>query len=140
MSTRVFWMHEDAMSLSHPVFEDFIDGDVVCFVWDAQYLKDMDYSFQRLVFIYETLCEMGVEIIRGPIVDAVAERARLAEASVVHVPATLNPALQAKIDALRRQVHVEEAADTPFVDFDRPPKLRRFYGYWKKARPYLMRP
>ena len=140
MSTRVFWIHEDAMSRNHPVFEEFIEGDVVCFVWDAQYLKDMGYSFQRLVFIYETLCEMGVEIVRGSTVDAVAERARLAEASVVHVPATLNPSLQAKIDALRRRVHVEEVTDTPFVDFDRPPKLRRFYGYWKKARPYLMRP
>ena len=140
MSARVFWIHEDAMSLNHPVFDEFIDGDVVCFVWDAEYLKAMGYGFQRLVFIYETLCEMGVEVLRGSTVDAVAERARLAEASVVHVPATLNPALQTKIDALRARVHVEEVADSPFVDFDRPPTLRRFFGYWKKARPYLMRP
>ena len=100
----------------------------------------MGYGFQRLVFIYETLCEMGVEILRGPTVDSIAERARLAEASVVHVPTSLNPTLQAKINALRAHVRVEEVSETPFVHFDQPPKLRRFYGYWKKARPHLMRP
>ena len=140
MGRRLIWIHEDALSLRHPVLEGRNEHDVVCFIWDEEHLRSMGYGFQRLVFIYETLCEMGVAIRRGPVVSSVIEWAESIQASEVWVPASVNPAHQDLIRQMERSLTVTVVPEHPFVIFDRPPKLRRFFGYWKAARSQLMRP
>ena len=58
----------------------------------------------------------------------------------IRVPDSPNPTIQANIEALRSNLTVEVISEEPFVDFDRPPNLRRFFAYWKSAKPHLMRP
>ena len=140
MTSRMHWIHEDALSHLHPALRGRTDADRVCFVWDDAHLEAMEYSFQRLVFIYETLCEMEVEIIRGDTVEVLLATARECGASTVRVPDSPTPALQAIIDALRPHLTVEVIAPPPFVELERPPSLRRFFAYWKSARSQLMRP
>ena len=67
--TQLVWLHEDALNAKHPVLHSTSNADLVCFVWDDEYLSAMEYGFQRLVFIYETLCEMGINVIRGDTVE-----------------------------------------------------------------------
>ena len=140
MSNRLFWVHEDALSLRHPVFEGREEGDIVCFVWDDAHLQAMDYGFQRLLFVYETVCEMGVQVYRGPTVSVLSALAHEHGVSSICVPHSLNPALQAHTESLGHAFTVEVVRDDPFVQLDRTPKLRRFFAYWKLARPTLMRP
>ena len=100
----------------------------------------MGYGFQRLVFMYETLCEMDIVILRGSTVAALSQEARRVGAHQIVVPETVNPALLNVVADLQTSVEVEVVAGRPFLTLDRKPSLRRFFAYWKSARPHLMRP
>ena len=140
MTRHIVWLHEDALSTQHPVLHGTNEADLVCFIWDDDYLAEMEYGFQRLVFIYETLCEMEIDLFRGNTVETLLEQARRVGADTIRVPESPNPTIQANIDALRYTLKVEVVPDEPFVHFERPPNLRRFFTYWKTAKTHLMRP
>ena len=99
----------------------------------------MDYGFQRLVFIYETLCELGVTIYHGNIEKVAVELARLRSAEHIRTAFSPNPVIQAVTKELAQTVSVVTIGDEPFVTLKRPIKLKRFFSYWKKARPVLLR-
>ena len=65
MNDSLIWLHEDALCASHPVFSAAPSVCEAVFVWDDAYLQHAHYSLKRLVFLYETLCELPVTIIRG---------------------------------------------------------------------------
>ena len=140
MSGYIYWVHEDALSLHHPALRSCTNTDSTCFVWDDTHLQAMDYSFQRLVFVYETLVEMNITVLRGRTIATLVAHAHRVGADVVRVPDSPNPAIQSMVRELREHIPVEVIAAEPFVALERPPNLRRFFSYWKSARPQLMRP
>ena len=91
---------------------------------NIDYLAKMEYGFQRLVFIYETLCEMEIDLFRGNTVEILLEQARRVGADTIRVPESPNPTIQANIEALRYTLKVEVVPDEPFVHFERPPNLQ----------------
>ena len=140
MTPRLYWIHEDALNAEHPALSSCRETDCVCFVWDEEYLNSVGYSFKRLVFIYETLCELPVEVFQGKTVEVLLDRARTLGADTLCVPDTPSPTIQATIETLREHLTVEVVSEEPFVDLKRSPSLRRFFAYWKAARTQLMRP
>lgn len=140
MEKRLVWIHEDALGDDHPVRRGAGSVDDVWFVWDEHHLESMGYGAKRLVFIYETLCEMGVSIVKGRTATVLTQYAAQQGYDTIWVPESVSPALQAIIEELRAELRVEVVADTPLVQFERPPNLRRFFSYWKTAGPRLMRP
>ena len=139
MSSTLLWFHEDALNLEHPVAHGYDVGEHGVFIWDPAYLQAMNYGFQRLVFIYETVCELGIPIFAGDTLEVLTELARIRGASFVRAPATPNPDLMRLVQDIPPTLPIEWVEDQPFVSLDRPPKLKRFFGYWKKARPLLLR-
>jgi len=135
----LIWLHEDALRADHPVFERAGPGSSACFIWDEAYLKQMDYGFKRLVFIYETLIELPLIIFRGDRFDCLSRLAGEGSGRVL-VPDTPNPALQQTINCLRRDFEVEVVADRPFVSLAREPDLKRFFRYWNEAHKIAMEP
>lgn len=131
------WLHEDALSMDHPVFEVAAPDSVAVFVWDDAYLQQMDYGFKRLLFIYESLLELDVRIVRGDLVDCLGQLAR-GQGGRIRVPETPNPRLQQVVEQLRLEFEVEVVAERPFVTLPREPDLRRFFRYWNKARGAAM--
>ena len=140
MTKRLIWIHEDALGDEHPVHAGATVGDEVWFVWDPQHLESMGYGAKRLIFIYETLCEMGVVVVKGRTASVLKQRAADLGLDTVWVAGSVNPAIQRIIAELQTDLTVEVVSDTPLVEFDRPPNLRRFFSYWKTAGPRLMRP
>ena len=140
MSGHLYWVHEDALNLHHPALRCRTDTDPTCFIWDDTHLQAMGYSFQRLVFVYETLAEMNIAVLRGRTIETLVAHAHRVGADIVRVPDSPNPAIQSMVRELREHIHVEVLDAEPFVALDRPPNLRRFFSYWKSARPHLMRP
>lgn len=124
--SKLFWLHEDTLSLPD-------DGDGF-FIWDDDYLQKIDYGFKKLVFIYETLCEMGIEVYKGPIVETALKVMKDRGADTLHVYRTPNPRLQDMIDKLSDKTSVDVIKPTPFVVLDEDPDLKRFFRYWNKAK------
>lgn len=135
----LIWLHEDALRADHPVFELARPGSKACFIWDEAYLRQMDYGFKRLLFIYETLIELPLVILRGRQFECLSRLAAQGSGRIL-VPATPNPELQRTIDSLRQELEVEVVSDRPFVSLPPDADLQRFFRYWKKAHKAAMDP
>jgi hypothetical protein len=130
----MIWLHEDALRSDHPVFKAAGQDAAAFFIWDAEYLQRMDYGFKRLVFIYETLCELPVHIYRGATVPTLLQLAEQQETTTLYVPATPNPELLSMMRRLESQLRVARIEDESFVACGEDIPLRRFSRYWNKVK------
>ena len=133
--SRLIWLHEDCLRADHPLFAAANDkGARAVFIWDDAYLTAMGYGLKRRVFIYETLLELPVEIYRGATAETLTALAQHFEADEIFTGKTPNPALKQIMDDARGNKKLTAIADTPFVQMDAVPELRRFFKYWNKAK------
>ena len=125
MSRPIMWVHEKALH------HDTADGDArAIFIWDDAYFKQRGYSLKRLVFIYETLCEMDIDIIKGDTIDVLQSLAPEHITMVASVDSQINQ-LAEKIAAFY-PLHVIEPV--PFVHIGDGYHFTRFFKYWNKAK------
>ena len=137
---KLVWLHEDALRADHPaVIEAGADAELF-FIWDADYLQAMDYGFKRLVFIYETLCELPITILQGDTVTVLSELVESLQPGAIYIPATPNPELQQRIQQLANRYNVIVVEDVPFVSMNKEPDIKRFFRYWNKAKKIAMQP
>lgn len=129
MSKPLILLHQEALRSTHPVFAAAPAETPAVFIWDDAVFQQANYSLKRLVFVYETLCELPVDIILGRTLATVLQLAP----SMLYIPATTNPLLVSLIDSLKKEVPVKIVEDEPFVTFQRKTDFNRFFQYWKKA-------
>jgi hypothetical protein len=127
---KLAWMHPDCLNADW-----LLPGSRAVFVFDDDYLAASGWGLKRVMFVYETLLELPVEIYRGPTVDVLAELA--AGEGIVTVD-TPDPWLQSRIAALRGRVAVEVIPAPVFVELKGPVNLQRFSRYWSKAETKLL--
>jgi hypothetical protein len=129
MNQPLIWLHEEALRASHPVFKAAHQGTRAIFVWDDDYLQKLSYSLKRLVFVYETLCELPVDIIRGDTVSVIKEFAP----SQLYIPESHKPHIVPMINRLKLITTVEIAQDDAFVQIPQTKDFKRFFKYWSLA-------
>ena len=129
MTGPLIWLHEEALRATHPVFHKAPDGARAVFIWDDRYLQKLDYSLKRLVFIYETVCELPVDVIQGDIVEIIKEIAP----SRLYVPASNKSYLLAVFNDLKSVVDLEIIRDEDFVNLPGTADIKRFFKYWSVA-------
>ena len=130
MKAPLILLHEEALRITHPMFAVAPLGTHAIYVWDDEYWKQVQYSLKRLVFIYETLCAMPIEIIHGNAGDIVDELSP----SILYVPATSNPYILAIHHDLQAHVTLERVEDEPFAMINHSKSFLRFFQYWKQAK------
>ncbi|MCX6597910.1 MAG: hypothetical protein NTV70_16255 [Acidobacteria bacterium] len=127
---KLAWMHPDCLSA------DWLPpGSRAFFVFDDDYLAACGWGLKRIMFVYETLLELPVEIYRGSTVQLLAELA--ADEGVVTVD-TPDPWLLARIAELRERVAVDVIPPPVFVELKGHVNLQRFSRYWSKAEAKLL--
>lgn len=129
MSESLILLHQEALRKTHPVFDAAPAETKAIYVWDDAFFREANYGLKRLVFIYETLCELPVDIILGNTLDTV----RLFAPSMLYIPATNNPLLVRMINSLKETAPIKIVEDEPFVTFQRKAEFNRFFQYWNKA-------
>ena len=130
MNPPLIWLHEESLRETHPVFTAAPEGTRAIYVWDDEYLRQLDYSLKRLVFIYETLCELPVDIIRGDSVSIIKQMCP----SILYVPATTKPHIISNIGRLKTIANVQMIQDENFVTMTKTTDLKRFFPYWNMAQ------
>ncbi len=128
---KLIWLHEDCLRATHNLFAQDETTRAV-FIWDDAYFHAMHYGLARRVFIYETLCELPVEIYAGDMLTGLSQLSK--DCDEIITGKTPNPALKQIMDNLREDKKLTAIADAPFVQMDSPPELRRFFKYWNKAK------
>jgi hypothetical protein len=129
MNVPLIWLHEEALRITHPVFKAAPNCTKAIYVWDDTYFRQANYSLKRLIFMYETLCELPVEIIRGNTLEVLREL----KPSTLYVPETNNPLIVKIIHDLKSAMSVQLVEDEAFAIIKNQAGFRRFFQYWNKA-------
>jgi hypothetical protein len=129
MADTIIWLHDKGLSLRHPLFEH-AGADAPCFfIWDDDYFKQRAYSLKRLVFIYETLCEMPIQIVQGNTLDIFAEM----RPQKIITPYTADTEINRLIKQLANSFAVETVRAKSFSMAPND-DVKRFFKYWNKAK------
>jgi hypothetical protein len=131
-------LHEEAISISHPVFQATPSGSKAIFIWDDEYFIEANYSFKRLVFIYESICQLPIDVIKGNLVDVIKEM----HPTIIYIPATNNPLLLKNIDILNKLFNIKIVEDEQLIGnglINRDKCVKRFFQYWKNAEKTIFK-
>lgn len=129
MTQSIIWLHDEALRLTHPVFAAAPLGATAVFFWDDTYFKNSGYSLKRLIFIYETLCTLPIEIIHGDTLTTL----RMLEPSSLYIPYSYHPFIHNVMSELSAMMEVHMVQDEPFVTISKETDVTRFFKYWKSA-------
>lgn len=134
MITSLIWLHEESLRTTHPVFNAAPVGTKAIFIWDDAYFKSTNYSLKRLVFIYETLCDLPVDIIYGDSLQVIKEFSP----TNLYIPKTNNPLLEEIIASFKDITSINIVEDEQFAMIKNPIKFRRFFntGARQKKQPF----
>ncbi len=135
MNSPVLWIHEDCLNPQAPIFRQH-PGAPAIFVFDEAYLRREQVSLKRILFLYESLLELPVEIRRGDIVEQVGAFARQHGGAPIVAMATPDPRLRRYAADLAAQL----IEPPPFVRLQGRVDLRRFSRYWQKAEAAALHP
>jgi len=128
----VVWVHADHLGPRNPALLAHPEAPAI-FVFDDVVLEGYRITLKRLVFLYECLLELPVEIARGDVTERVLGFARRHGATRVATTWTLAPRFVALATAIATETRVEVLQPRPFVDLSGPVDLGRFARYWRKA-------
>lgn len=148
----IIWVHGDGLSPNSPAFEQYPTAPAV-WVWDSALLNQWQISLKRLVFLYECLQELPVEIRKSTepetgsetdesITAFAAELLRfLAEQNadgIVTIDSP-SPRFRAICRKLSKFTTINVLPVEPFVEPNAQLDLRRFSRYWRKVEKQAMR-
>lgn len=131
-TTSVIWVHADALSAGNPAFLAYPDAPAI-FVFDDVVLDGYQISLKRILFMYECLLEMPVEIYRGDVAECVVAFARRHEATGIATVNTPSPRFHHIVEEIGRDLPVEMLFERPLVTTPESTDLGRFTRFWKKA-------
>ena len=99
-------------------------------IWDDEYYRSQKYSLKRLVFIYETLLDLPLEIIHGKTLDILSEE----NFDDIVIPYSGDQALKNLFSKIEKIKTVHYLFETSFVNLDRTVEFKRFFKYWNQAK------
>ena len=130
-------VHEDALSQSHPVFSAAKNVKAVLFIWDNEYFQSQGYTVKRLLFIYECLLEMDVQIIKGNTLEVLSDFCE----GEIFTASTPNPYFLDIVEQMgERSSKVTLVEDDPFSQIPQDEEMERFFRFWNKGRKSIMKP
>ena len=129
MSQTLVWMHHYALSENIVDYPPFTSLSACIFVWDDNYFRNLNYSLKRLVFIYETLCELPVEIIQGDMISVLAARPE----SIIYVAESQDKFIHKAIQVLQETKQLIQLAEKPFINTTQSKDHIRFSAYWRQV-------
>ena len=128
---KLAWLHPDCLS------EAWLEsGQRAIYVFDDAQIEAAGWGLKRIMFLYETLLGLPVEIHRGPTVETLISLA--GPSGRIVTVATPDPWLCARITELRQSIPVDLKPAPVFVELEEPVDLRRFSRYWAKAEGKLL--
>ena len=99
-------------------------------IWDDEYYRTQRYSLKRLVFIYETLLELPLEIIHGNTLDILNEQ----NLDHIVIPYSGDQVLKNLFSEIETIKTVHYLFETCFANLDRTVEFKRFFKYWNQAK------
>jgi hypothetical protein len=128
VAREIIWVHDKA--LNHSSLQALGANTRAIFIWDDEYFQNRLYSLKRLVFIYETLCQMPVEIIKGDTLKVI----RFLAPDKVKTWFTADTKIKKITQLLAKNYKVEVIKPQPFAQILESYEFKRFFKYWNEAK------
>jgi hypothetical protein len=139
----VIWLHGDHLRADNPALARYPDAPVV-FVFDEPFLRESQFAFHRLFFLYEAVMEIfatrkGVcSVRRGDVVDEVSAFAQEQGATRLVTTQTLGDRFTGYVAAIGRTVPVVAVPVPSLVPYDAANVPRRFSAWWREVEKTAM--
>jgi hypothetical protein len=131
----LIWIHGDCLSPLSPPLQTYPNAPAI-WIWDDQYLEQQQVSLKRILFIYECLIELPVEIRRGEVATEINRFAQAQSADGIVTTASPSPRFKQICQALELPLTILDVE--PFVDYQGYIDLKRFSRYWRVAQRYCV--
>jgi hypothetical protein len=128
---KLAWLHPDCLNAGW-----FGPDEDAVYVFDDAQIEAAGWGLKRVMFVYETLLALPVEIHRGPTVQTLLALADSREGIVTI--GTPDPWLRSRITELQQQIPVEVRPAPVFVEIEGRIDLKRFSRYWSKVEGKLL--
>jgi hypothetical protein len=106
-------------------------------VWDEELLRQWHISRKRIVFIYECLLELPVEIRRGHVVQELTQAMHAHGAKRLVTTHSPSPRFKHIVRELSRQFTLEILSVPPLVPPQKHLDLKRFSRYWQGIEKHI---
>jgi hypothetical protein len=127
----LIWVHEDAMTLDHPVMQAAGADAQAIFIWDTDEHDRREYSAKRRVFIYECAHDLDIPIYAG---DPYEILKSLADGGRVYAVSTPDPYTNAIISDLRDELEVITIDSSELAQIPANTDTGRFFRFWNRAK------
>ena len=127
MKKELVWLHEKALVFNHNILNS--DRKKI-YIWDDEYFKKRNYSLKKLVFIYETLCEMDIDIVYGNSLDII----KSFQPDNVFTIHTVDSEIKKLFSEISQLCELIVLGNKNFIDFKENNNITRFFQYWNKAK------
>lgn len=135
MNKDIVLFHEKALNKNFPGSHEINGATKRLFIWDDQYFKRRGYALKRLVFIYETLCQMEIEIAQGGILEVL----HLLSPEQIITFFTADTEIKKILTQLSSLYAVKIIKPDPFVITPDSHDNKRFFQYWNQAKKTAFR-
>ena len=129
MADKLLLVHDKALRFGLDACEAYKRFKAI-HIWDDEYYRSQRYSLKRLVFIYETLLDLPLEIIHGKTLDILSEE----NFDDIVIPYSGDQALKNLFSKIEKIKTVHYLFETSFVNLDRTVEFKRFFKYWNQAK------
>ncbi|MAI12721.1 MAG: hypothetical protein CMM15_01780, partial [Rhodospirillaceae bacterium] len=124
MADKLLLVHDKALRSGLDVYEASESFKAV-HIWDDEYYRSQRYSLKRLVFIYETLLDLPLEIIHGNTLNILSEE----NFDHIVIPYSGDHVLKTLFSKIEKIKTVQYLFETSFVNLDRTVEFKRFFKY-----------
>jgi len=130
--TRLIWLHDESLAMP----KDISAGDQLIYIWDDAYFAEQQWTFKRLVFIYETLCQLPVQVWHGETVAVLRQLVDSLGTDTIMVQSARDPVLKRYISqAIEIFPQIEESDAPTLVPLSEVKNSRRFHHFWQQLAP-----
>jgi hypothetical protein len=135
-SPTLVWVHGDSLSPTNPALLTYPQAPAV-WVWDEELLTQWQISRKRIVFIYECLLELPVEIRRGNVVQELTQAMQAQRAKHLVTTPSPSPRFKQICQELSQQFTLEILPIPPLIPPQKYLDLKRFSRYWQVAEKHI---
>ncbi|APB33321.1 hypothetical protein GlitD10_1003 [Gloeomargarita lithophora Alchichica-D10] len=128
----IVWVHGDSLSPMNPALLAYPQAPAV-WVWDEELLTQWQISRKRIVFIYECLLELPVEIRRGNVLQELTQFVQEQGSNKLVTTQSPSPHFKQICQELSQQFTLEILPIPPLIPPQKYLDLKRFSRYWQVA-------
>ena len=129
----IVWVHGDGLNPYGPALAAYPDAKSV-WVWDEELLSIYDITLKRLVFLYECLTDLPVQVRRGDVAAEVSDFAEKQGAKVIATTYSPSPRFAELVAKLSKTYEVQVWPEVAFAEFEGEANLSSHKTYWQQTK------